>query len=103
MLSRLFSLLAVVAVLASCGMFSAGGPGKKDVQSAIDRLAKDTPILFGSDKPLVKDTKCTKAGTDTYSCVVSLATSSDPKPRTVNVQLTKLSGEWLAQMTGVGS
>jgi hypothetical protein len=103
MLIRSLPLLIAAVSLAACGMFGGGAPGKKEVQTAVDRMAKDTPILFGSDKPIVKDAKCTKAGTDTYSCVVSLATSSDPKPRTVNVQLTKLSGEWQAQMTGLGS
>jgi len=68
----------------------------------MDRLAKDTPILFGSDKPIVKDAKCTKAGNDTYDCVASIATTSDPQPNTVNLRLTKLNGQWTAQMTGIG-
>jgi hypothetical protein len=94
-------MVAAIA-LAACGMFGGGAPGKVEVQAAMDRMAKETPILFGTDKPIVKDAKCAKAGDDMYACVVSYATSSEPEPQTRNVQLTKLNGEWHAQMKGLG-
>jgi hypothetical protein len=102
MFKRAIPLMAAAIVLVGCGMFGGGAPGKTQVQAAMDRMAKETPILFGTDKPIVKDAKCSKAGNDTFACVVSMATSSEPQPRTVNVQMTKLSGEWHAQMTGLG-
>lgn len=96
------AIALIVTALALNACVGGGTPGKAQVQAALERLAKEMPILFGSDKPIVKDAKCTKAGTDSYDCVVSLATTSTPEPMTANVKLTKLSGEWHAQMSGVG-
>jgi hypothetical protein len=94
--------MVAAIVLAGCGIFGGGAPGKVQVQSALDRMAKENPILYGTDKPIVKDAKCSKTGDDSYTCVVQMATTSEPEPQTRNVQLTKLSGEWHAQMTGLG-
>jgi hypothetical protein len=97
MLKKTVPLMLMAVALTACGT-----PGKSDVQGAVDRLAKDMSTPWGSDKPIVKDTKCTKAGNDTFSCVTSIATSSYPKPMTVTLQLTKLNGQWQAQVTNMG-
>jgi len=91
------ALVLVAFALSACG----STPGKSDVQGALERFSKENPILFGSDKPIVKDTKCTKTGNDTFDCVTSLATSSDPQPHTITVKLTKLNGKWTAQITNL--
>ena len=94
-----FALAAFAAVtLASCG----GTPGKSEVQTALENMAKENPILFGSAKPVVKDTKCTKVSDDVYNCTTSLATSEDPEPHTVTVKMTKLNGKWEAQINLLG-
>jgi hypothetical protein len=92
-------LIAAAFALSACGI--GGAPGKAEVQKGLENLAKEAPMLFGSDKPVVKDAKCTKSSKDIYDCVVQLATSSDPSPMTTNVRLTKLSGQWHAQMTSM--
>lgn len=90
------ALFGATLALAACG---GGAPGKSEVQDAMNRYAAENKLLFGDDKPVVKDAKCTKTGNDTYSCITSLATSSDPEAHTVTVQLTKLNGKWQAQIT----
>ncbi len=97
MLRKSIPLIVAAFALTACG----GAPGKAEVQKGLENLAKEVPMLFGSDKPVVKDAKCTKAGNDTYNCVVQLSTSSDPSAMTTNVRLTKLGGQWHAQMTSM--
>jgi len=93
---------AATVVLSGCGFFGGGAPSKGDVQAAVQRLAKEEPMLFGSDTPVIKDAKCTKTGNDTYDCVTSLALSSAPdEAHTVTVKMTKLSGQWTAQIPNI--
>jgi hypothetical protein len=103
MFMKAFPLMVAAVALAGCGVFGGGAPGKAEVQKGMEELAKEVPILFGTDKPVVKDAKCTKVAKDMYDCVVQLATSSAPdQPLTQNVKLTKLSGKWHAQMNALG-
>jgi hypothetical protein len=94
---RVLALISVASALSACG----GSPGKGDVQEALERLAKDEPMMFGSDKLVVKDAKCTEKGKDTYECITLLAASSDPDAHPVTVRMTKLDGKWTAQVANV--
>lgn len=90
--------LASVA-LSGCG---GGAPSTKDVQAAVERLAERNPMIFGSETPDIKDAKCTKTGKDAYECVTSMAIASAPEDaHPVTVKMTKLSGEWTAQIPNV--
>ena len=97
-LTRILAASFAVCVLTACG---GGSPGKSDVQGAVERLAKEQSMMFGGDTPIVKDTKCTESGNDAYVCVTALATSSDPDAHAVTVKMTKLSGQWTAQIANV--
>ena len=88
--------------MSGCGLFGGGAPGKAEVQKALENLAAENPLLFGSAKPVVKDAKCTKVSDDVYNCTTSLATSDGPEAHTVTVKMTKLNGTWEAQINILG-
>ena len=95
--TRVFALAFAASVLTACG----GSPGNHEVQEALERLAKDSPMMFGTDTPVVQDTKCTEKGNDTYECITSLATSGDPTAHPVTVTMTELNGQWTAQIANL--
>jgi hypothetical protein len=91
-------LAAAVALLSACS----SAPGTDDVQVAVQRLGKSSPMMFGSDKPIVKDASCTKIGNRSYRCVTAMAVTSAPTDvRTVTVMMTQLDGQWTAQIPNI--
>ena len=99
---RIALALAAILLVSGCGLFGSGAPGKSDVQKALENSAQQNPLLFGSAKPVVKDTKCAKVSDDIYNCTTSLAMSDDPEAHTVTVKMTKLNGKWEAQINILG-
>lgn len=94
MSSRILSTVVFAAMtLAACGDAT---PTNKDVQAAVDRLAAAQPGLFGDDKPIINDAKCTKVGNETFDCVTSMEIAT--AAMTVTVKLTMLNKEWTAQI-----
>ena len=51
MLRQSVSLIVVAFALSAC--IGGGTPGKAEVQKGLENLAKEAPMLFGSDKPVV--------------------------------------------------
>lgn len=100
---RTISVCAIAAIAVSaCGV--GGGPGKREVQKGLEELAKETPLFWGNEKPLVKDAKCKKAAEGIYDCTAVLAVSSRPdETMTQSIKLTKLKGKWHAQMNNLGA
>ena len=99
MISRIVLLAVAAVALASCS----ASPGKSQVQKGLNELAKESPLLFGSEKPIVRDAKCKKTGNDIYDCTATIAVASMAKPMTATLQLTKLSGAWHASIIRPGA
>lgn len=99
-LKSMAPIAIALTVLTACG--GGGAPGKKDVQKAVEALTVEQPYLFGDDKPIINDTKCTKTGKDHFECVSSLSVSSAPTEiHPVTIMMTKLSGKWVAQIPNI--
>ena len=98
----LWAACACIVLTGCVGGGGGGGPSKKDVQGAVEKLAVESPMLFGDDKPIIKETTCSKTGKDMYDCVSSLAVASAPdEAHTVTVKMTKLGGKWTAQIPNI--
>lgn len=96
--------IPALVAFASLTLIACGGatPTKKDVQAAVDRLAVAQPYLFGDDKPIINDAKCTEIGKESFDCVTSMGLSTEPTgAMTVTVKMTMLNKEWVAQIPNI--
>ena len=103
MFKKLIIVLALLPLVA-CG--GSRGPSKSEMQKALNRVAKDTPwvsAILGNEKIEVKESKCAKAGDDIYDCGVSIRTSGGGKSKRIPVRVSKLDGEWQAELRNPGS
>lgn len=92
------ALTAAAVLLSACS----SAPDSHDVQAAVQRLAKSSPLLFGADTPVIKAASCTKTGAASYRCVTSMAVASAPTDvHTVTVMMTRLSSQWTAQIPNI--
>ena len=64
---RVLSSLVALVALVACGQRV---PDAADVQAALVRYDKETPIMFGGAVPTVKSAKRTHYGAGAYNCAL---------------------------------